>query len=569
MSRTIFSVQVGIEKRWQLEAEFASEAEAMKMAESLVNANQHDAVRIIREWQRADGGISEREIFNKVLTGQKKKITVNAIDQANECSVADDLYGLESRLTIGRLLRRLFDDMVLTPSEFLHYYPLAKKFLDGDLYPVAIDRVASLQAAAAGVDSRTRRDQLYAMVDVLAVQAREAEAEKALWKIKLEDLDVLAQAATAAGGEAKRDFLIRTAISRELVNVRSWIGKVERLVGLIADDTPADRIAIMDGFIADVLAAPEAVQELLGNHHNLAAALKAMLALVYGAKTPPKNQLPQTAVVLAGLFAKEMLPSGRVVVTDRVRRQIQSPAVLSRNEPGQEDELFNQLFDALLTDDGIIGGPPMADALVTRYARRFDAGATDSTRSAIMALGDLVLERSKRCRFLMMVAEAPSGRPFAREIGEVILNMATKAPDIHNFVHYRQTPLRKLTTVTDLMRRGLASTAIPADVVQSMVTRFDDLLVLYIDREQLVEKLDDPTHPFKNRAMRLVKFCGSGVLIEGKALTVMRDRVIDLLRRPRFVEDFTKGIADPAEADRSVREFRALLVESGFHAFAQ
>ncbi|MEO5372764.1 MAG: hypothetical protein H7840_00635 [Alphaproteobacteria bacterium] len=566
MSRTVFSVQVLLENHWVVETEVGTEDEAMKLANGLVNANQHEGVRVIREWHRGDGGVSDREIFSKLLTGKAKKITVSAIDQANPCSSPNDLFSLESRLTIGRLLRKLFDDMVLTPTELLHHYPIAKKFLDGDLLPAAVDRVATLQAAEVGVDSRTRRDQIYAMVDVLAAQAREAEAERALWKVKIDDVDTLIKTATSVGGVEKRDFLIRTALCRELVGIRSWIGKIDRLVQIVNDDTSPDMMVIMDGFIADVLAAPEATQELLGNHPNLAVALKALLGLVYGTKEGAGKNLPETTVILARLFAEGKLPSGTEVITDRVRRQIHGPAALSRNNPDEEDNLFIQIFASLLTEDGIIGGPPMAESLVMRFSRKFDVGTTDATRGAIFGLAELVQQRAQRSRFLLLVAESETGRSFGEEIGRHILEMANKAPDIHNFVHYRETPLRKLTIITSLMRRALASTAVPAAVVQDIVKRFDHMLVEYIDREKLVEKLDDPSHPFRARALRLVKFCGSGVLIEGEALEVMRQRVVELLRRPRFVEEFTQGMRDADEANRSVRDFRQLLVQSGFSA---
>ena len=67
--------------------------------------------------------------------------------------------------TANRLLGRYLDDVVLTPTELLHHYRELKRLLDMDLTPAAVDRVATVQAAATQSDSRERRDRLQALLD--------------------------------------------------------------------------------------------------------------------------------------------------------------------------------------------------------------------------------------------------------------------------------------------------------------------------------------------------------------------------------------------------------------------
>ena len=79
-------------KRWQFDAQTSSESEAKAYTENMVAAGQHEGVKIIREWRHTNGSITEKEIFNVSTprTG-KKKIVVQSIDEAPECTKPGDL----------------------------------------------------------------------------------------------------------------------------------------------------------------------------------------------------------------------------------------------------------------------------------------------------------------------------------------------------------------------------------------------------------------------------------------------------------------------------------------------
>ncbi|KAF0114401.1 MAG: hypothetical protein FD149_1857 [Rhodospirillaceae bacterium] len=403
----------------------------------------------------------------------------------------------------------------------------------------------------------------------MAEQARQAEAERALWNIPFQDLPgLLAAAGNVArenGTQGVLKVYVRASLSRELVGIRSWIGKLERLLALIVDDTPTAGLAVLDSFVADILAvAREAVQDLIGPQPNLGTALRVLVALCHGPVGRGTDGWSDTAVMLKTLITNARLPSGRIVVMDRVRRQVESIQPLSRNDPEKEEEAFRELFAALIHPEGIIGGSSMAAALTQRYARKFEAGVSESVRLAINALADLLNDRAYRCRYLFAVTETPLGLPQADEAARTILKMATDAPDLHNFCHYSLPPLKKIGTLSDLMRRARTAQNMPQDVTGAIFNRLDRLLVEYIDREKLIEKLDDPAHPFRSRTVRLIKFCGSGVLEEGEALHLCRERVVTHLRRAHFVDEFTVGISDPTARNQVLRDLQTLLGQSGF-----
>lgn len=568
MSRQSFSVQVQTDNRWMLEAQTAHEAEAMALAESLIAAAQHEGIRVLREWQRSDGTFAEKEIFSKkVQVKKEKKVTISPVEETTDCASADDIYGTESRTVIGKLLRKYLDELVLTATEFLHHYPSLKRFLDSELYPAAVDRIATLQVGRSGGKYNTRRDQLFKLADEVVARARAAEAEKSLWKLPLDDLPALAAAAAAAAGDGKsRDLLLRATISRTLVDMRVWTAKLDRLLPLVGEQLPADLLAILDGFICDILAVPEAVQDLVGPQPNLARALGVVISLITGGGDAGHQGFSPSAMTLCLQMAAGRLPDSRAILVDRIRRQVQGPQPLSRNDPALEEEAFRTLFASLVTSAGLLGGPAMSEALTVRYIRRLEGGVTETAQQATTDLAGMLTDRGMRLRYLLSLAETETGRTQGDFIGSMALDLVQAAPDIHSICYYRLPPVRKLGIIGDLMRLARGSTGIPGETASALFARLDKLLVNYIDGEKLIEKLDSPEHPLSARALRLVKFCGSGVLPESDALSLARQRVIDLLRRPRFVEEYTAAAPNPATAEKQIRAFRVLLRESGFEA---
>jgi hypothetical protein len=105
----------------------------------------------------------------------------------------------------------------------------------------------------------------------------------------------------------------------------------------------------------------------------------------------------------------------------------------------------------------------------------------------------------------------------------------------------------------------------PAAVRDKALARIDDLLEEYVIAERIVEKIDRPGLHLRERARLLVRFCGSGLLPEGKALRRARKTSLDLIRQPNFEALFVEGIADPREAEAALRAFhRDLRDQPGF-----
>jgi hypothetical protein len=111
--------------------------------------------------------------------------------------------------------------------------------------------------------------------------------------------------------------------------------------------------------------------------------------------------------------------------------------------------------------------------------------------------------------------------------------------------------------------RATQSSALPHDIKTRVTQPIDGVLKRYLVDESIIDKLDSPDSHICDRAVRLVKFCGAGVLPEGKDLNMARKRVVQLLRLPYFDEHFVEGIGDAVAAERALRGFHKLLVKAG------
>ncbi|WNJ99595.1 hypothetical protein L2D14_17235 [Thalassospiraceae bacterium LMO-JJ14] len=111
--------------------------------------------------------------------------------------------------------------------------------------------------------------------------------------------------------------------------------------------------------------------------------------------------------------------------------------------------------------------------------------------------------------------------------------------------------------------QAAASSELPDDVKHHVTEHIDTVLERYLLDENIIERLDSPSTHIRDRAVRLVKFCGAGVLPEGKALKLARKRIVKLLRQPDFDAHFIEGIEDPVKAEKALRDFHKLLIQGG------
>lgn len=561
-----FEVKVLRDKRWVVDRIFDSELLATKHARELVQAQLYERVQVARERER-NGTFTSKVVFDQACDPRKDPpVSIVPIDDAPDCASVDDLYGLEARLTMWRVLRKYFDQVVLSPSEILHNYTALAKLMDNDppVYPSAVDRIATIQARRAETDPKERRDELYRWMDEVAYRAREAEREKALRRHSLADFPAMAEAALEWGGPGRRDHLIRCTIARQFYTTRNWLAKLEALLTAATADLSRDDLAILDGFIADILGSASVIQELLGSRSNLCAALIGLIDLMEGKEeTSPPADTPEVVQVLRRLFADGTLPCGATVLMDRVKVQIAGRQPLSRNDPSKEIQSLGRLIARMSGIKGIMGGAEMAEALTGRASLSFNAGGATGRKLGVGQMLTLIRDPVQKIRYLITIAETETGTDAMEVICSAVRSIADQATDIHSVVPPGLSSTKKMMTITDLQRALMASN-LPPDFRDVLFGRLDDLLAEFVERDGFIDRLDDPNVALRERATRLVKFCSSGILFEGKAMQIARARIAQHLRQPNFIEKFCEGATSKAEAEILVRDFHRALADAGF-----
>lgn len=561
-----FEIQVLTDKHWVV-AEFATdEAKAKAFADNLLQKGNHSAVRVVRDRRGVDGLHKETVIQEKTATPKAgaADISLSPVKDAPVCRSLGDFYGLDARLTMGRLLRKYLDEVVVSPTELLHSAAELKRFGDkGTLLFSSIDRISTLQAALTGEDGKTRRDFLSKTWDEGLARARKFLATKPVAPKTFAEVLKGVQ----KGGD-EHPYLCLSLMSLRLLETRSWIGKLdivlgwaEEVSGLAEQSGPA--LALMDGIVADILNSAQMIQDLLGYQANLGAALCSLADLAEG-KGEPAKFAPETFKGLNALFAKGVLPQARQVLMARVVRELGGQNPLSRNEPKQESEVCHKVMHRLVSHRGVLGGGEAAEALIHRVSRIHAHLGTVSAGQAVeltlTALADNVL----RVRFLLALHQSAAGRGMGAALTDTLASRVRGAKGIDAWVPVRMPPPERMAGLAAANRALLAAEELEQDLRKQLAAEVDDILAAYLVDEGVIEKIDKPDDPLALRAIRLIKFCGSGVLIEGKSLNLARARVIDHLRQPQFEEKFLASVPEPGKGEKHLREFHRLLVETGF-----
>ena len=556
--KTSFEVQVLDGKHWVIAEMAGDEAKAKAFAENLLQAGNHAAVRVVKDYLRIDGTHSESVLMEKQAAAKAAgDPTLAQITEAPLCASLEDFYGQPARVTMGRLLRKYLDEALFTPTELLHDAKEMKRFGDkGNLLFSAIDRVSTLQAKAAGDENgKARKEFLDKSWEQLLARAKAFAARKP------KTPGNFAEAVAASGGDA---FTLRALLSMALLEKRSWFGKLDLLIAWAAEPAAAAHMAVIDGIISDLTVPAQVIQDLLGFQSNLSTALCQIVNLTEGRAEAAKFA-PQTFADLNALFAGGRLPLVREVLLARVVREVGGTNPLSRNDPAQEYEMFHKMLCRLVDKDNVVGGPPLAESLLQRGARVLNSGgATVSAPQALQLLLGALADGCVRLQFLLTLCASPLGKSMGEILTEMLDFHVRRSAHIDQWVAVRLPPPARMAALT-AANKALRTCPVLADEFKtSLADLIDDVMVRYLTEEGVIEKIDKPDDPLAARAVRLVKFCGAGVLIDGKSLNMAKARVIEHLRQKQFEEKFVASCPDPSQGDKNLRDFHKLLVECGF-----
>ena len=401
-------------KRWLLETEHATRSAALQRAEVVLAQGKHGGVRVVAITERT----GQQEVIFEETLDRANVITIVPIEQASSCKKLADFYRLPARRTAGRLLRRFLDDQGMTALELAFNPGQLMMFERNDrLFAPAIQRIGSIQARVTGTKPVDRAEELYKVFEQIKERARDnADNEQYPALLKAKGINALIQVVNQREPEDRREFAIRGAIAGYLKEGGDWNGKLRLLIALGRDGPSGEGTAYLDETVAEILDGAEAIKDVLAGQADAAAANRVLVHLSTGSSTPPRNPI-SCIVELNEILGRLEMPQTRQVLLERVAGFIGGIRPLTKEGHDAEREAFVSLARDVVVEDGVMGGPGMAEALVKRA--RMALSETDEdlmTEKAIDRLLDLMPNRAARLGFLIDLSRSS----VAEKEGELI-----------------------------------------------------------------------------------------------------------------------------------------------------
>ncbi len=373
----LYEVQIRQDDRWRMEAAFTEEQAALSCARVQLTVPGVQEVKVFKS--RSLAGLAlQTAVFHRKAPEQKSRPLglSGTAEGAPYCTDLAELYGFESRVVIGRLLRQFLDRFQVTPTELLHGWGHARRLDEqGTLMGAAIHAVARHHGDAHKVAVAGRVKELRALVDRALVRARDAAGRKSLPAFDGADLAATSRRIERAVGPEEHDFVFLAQLTQHLAGTSSLVGKMELLVKLMARSDDERLSALLEGVVADGLGSADVVKELLGAQPSLAGGLCALADALYG-RRPGEKDVPVRPLLacIGALAAAGRAPGCRIVLVERVRSALNGDQPLDRRDARAEATLVEGIVARLKGPDGtLLGGAETERALARRLLRNRQA----------------------------------------------------------------------------------------------------------------------------------------------------------------------------------------------------
>jgi hypothetical protein len=560
--RKTFEVRLNDQDRWFVEKVFADKAQAELCCQKYVDDDscEYAGVQIVQIWKRANGEESEKLLREERLVQKRAPLRLAAIEEAAACATREDYLSLAARVTMSRLLRFYLEREGLIPSELIYSHDRAKRFMGGDLSSPAIDRISTLQARASGEDSRKRRDDIFTEVQNIMDDVLKIQKTNHFKEFDSDDLNLISETAIKIG----QPLAFNVLLCKKLVSFRSVEGKLAQILKWLESDAGEMLEPELDSILAEIMSSATLIQDMLGPQRNLAAAISTLLDWVDGEECTGTGASPEAVEAICRLFADGRLTETKDVLFDFILRQLAGKQPLSRNDIENEEKEFMVLFARLAFPSGMQGGSEMAEALSRRYGRSLKQGGESGERMSIKWLLELLPNGASQLPYLLALRGAPLGQAHPDVVKQSLSMLCNNAKSINDFSDEKISTKDRLVCMKEL-HVLVEKSDLEESERKEILRTLDRLVEKYLMDTKLIDKLDNPNGTLRDRAIRMVHFCGSGVLWEhGHAMSLARQRVIDHLKGAGFVEKFTAEESDPSKKEIMVRDFYKLLAEAGF-----
>ena len=544
-------VQTQQQGNWVTQTTTPDKEEAMGIAKQLFSNPACTGVRVVQITAQSDGNFITNELMCETrVIKVNESIKSSRIDWAPPaCQKIDEYYHTDARRLMGRVMRDYCDKMVVTPTEILYSIKEASRLQDrGTLVLEVVDKVAVAQTTDS-TEARARAQVMNAMVVEIMSRARRAD-RMSLPKIEKSFAETLAKSKQIETMGEDWAYVAMVALARDLSTFRNWLGKLYRLCLLLQEDqNHPDAVRMLDGVIGDCVSGA-VVQDILGYQENLAKALVAMLDIAEGKFIPEKSDAGIAAGIITMMCGKNKLPITKQSLIERVHRQMVTGVSLNRADPENEMDAYKTVAERLIRPTGLYSGPDTAEAMTARYCRMLEKGGKLGRNIAFTKIFFSMPDRTSSIHYLCDIARTM----FAEDLAESIMEKYDSIQNLRSFNELTRPtlPLKERLIRFGSARKVVATSVFPDAVKARLVAHLDLLLDKFITSSQILEKMDAPTAPLKDRAVAMGQFCALGVL-PPKVLDRFRERLGTLMATADFEKQFLGAYPDAAQGTKALQ----------------
>lgn len=476
-----YDVQTRQGKDWRAVQSFQSRTSALVRANALIDSKESKAVRVVHIRRRANDTIKEKTIFEQIVPEQKEKpIAAQSVEEAAYCEEAGDVFRLDARITISKVMSKYFERKLITACELVtDPGNLMMLALDKPLLKQAFTFAGVVQAKTRGEDQQARIAELGNLFqDVQKLSESVAEGLEPFLELRdTQGLDAALDALEEVDEPRRRGTMLALIGDRlrdegdPALKVKAALGFLEG--PLAATSEPA--LELIDNVIAEMLSSTDTLRVLLGRRTDLGEALSTAASIASG-KWQPDRSASEALTNLSEALTQHRFQLSKQALNRWVAMGLDSTAPLTREGSTAERQTFSRVLNGMLGNAGVYGGSESARCLTQRARSALSSNPDDQMlEPAIERLADMIEEPSARIGYLLDLSASSiinqgNAVTLLRKLAKTLNSFRTLGEFVPSAKDEEETQL-----VRTLVLNKVGTSNLPAEVLQGLESRIKSL----------------------------------------------------------------------------------------------
>lgn len=534
--------------------------EIWSLAERFVQDRSVDGVRIAVCTRYLDHGHTSRvTVFKRVFSNSTTHMVdplVEPGEDAGLCSTPADFRTERARAMMLSVLDRYIDRQKVTPLEILHHDGHATRLhLSGNPYQGALQKTAVAQVANTRLSAQKRYEELMAAGDAVLDELRRLARMHPPPHLEPGTYGATARQIRDSFGMDGAVLHLNRAIAAYLVPAESWLDKLDRIGRLVEDGLEPWQLMALDGFVAEIISAGNALAELAAPETDRLAQLLVLIDLFRGQyRSRQAPNLPGIAA-LGELIAADGLPRTRSAARRRLLHELHDNAPLHKETAlWQQAQSLQHLARAVSATPQLKADLELREVIELRGLR----AVNPETVQTLLRTTRLVADRIKTLVRLAELMPYPSVKSriaeFIRGIGstddiirETVVNPADRTPALPSLLE---------------LQHALTHATLAPDIRTQLL---DDIDTAVLDILK-TDVMGNAVRPYMDRVLHMVKLCGDRPLPPGRARSFMAETIGRALSRQEILAPFLQRFKSDAERRRALLSLKEMLVAAGLGA---